>query len=376
MRPLRTARALALLLLASLSTSGCVAGPNARVGQAGEPFVAVDAAAQNRRMGRGVNVLSNDPVWSGGAGARFAPDDFKLIRAAGFRTIRIVLYAFPHMDDNDRLDPAWLQRLDTMLNAAIAQDLTVILDEHDDNKCALDVDRCRRMLSAFWSQIGVRYADAPSRVVFEILNEPHGALNAQSWNELVRESLGVIRRSNPTRNVLVGTVEYDRARNLAVLDLPDEDRHLIVTVHYYDPVRFTHQGASWMPPEIRDGADIHWGSPEELAALAQAFDAMKAWSISHDRPLFLGEFGAYERAPLEDRVRWTCLVARSAEREGFSWAYWQFDPDFRLYDFAHRSWVKPILMALIPDTPRTREGATAAAQISACDALAAQAEGL
>jgi endoglucanase len=376
MRPLPTARALALLLLAFLPGSGCAAEPNDPAGRFGEPFVALDATAQNHRMGRGVNVLSNDPVWSGGADARFAPEDFKLIRAAGFQTVRIVLYAFPHMDQNDRLDPAWLQRLDTMLSAAIVQGLTVILDEHDDNKCAPDLDRCRRLLTAFWSQIAVRYADAPNRVAFEILNEPHGALTAQSWNGLVREVLGVIRRSNPTRNLIVGTVEYDRARNLAVLDLPDEDRHLIVTVHYYDPVRFTHQGASWMPPEIRDGADIHWGTPEELAALAQAFEAMKAWSISHDRPLFLGEFGAYERAPFEDRVRWTCAVARTAEREGISWAYWQFDPDFRLYDFAHRSWVKPILKALIPDPPPARQDATALGQISGCQILAAQAERL
>ena len=32
------------------------------------------------------------------------------------------------------------------------------------------------------------------------------------------------------------------------------------------------------------------------------------------------------------RVRWTSSVARSAEKLGWSWGYWQFDGDFIVND--------------------------------------------
>jgi endoglucanase len=41
-------------------------------------------------------------------------------------------------------------------------------------------------------------------------------------------------------------------------------------------------------------------------------------------------------------------VAREAEKRGWSWAYWQFDGDFIVYDVAHGHWIQPIRDALIP----------------------------
>ena len=42
-----------------------------------------------------------------------------------------------------------------------------------------------------------------------------------------------------------------------------------------------------------------------------------------------------------------CVVARQAEKLGFSWAYWQFDSDFVLYNIAGDSWNEPIRQALV-----------------------------
>ena len=70
------------------------------------------------------------------------------------------------------------------------------------------------------------------------------------------------------------------------------------------------------------------------------------WSKEHDRPIYLGEFGAYDKAPMDSRARYTAYVARTAEKLGFSWAYWQFDADFILYDIDKEHWITPILDAL------------------------------
>ena len=51
---------------------------------------------------------------------------------------------------------------------------------------------------------------------------------------------------------------------------------------------------------------------------------------------------------MESRVRYADFVARAAEANGWSWAWWQFDGDFVLYDIKRDAWVEPILRALIP----------------------------
>jgi endoglucanase len=71
------------------------------------------------------------------------------------------------------------------------------------------------------------------------------------------------------------------------------------------------------------------------------------WSLSHNRPLTLGEFGAYEKADMASRVRWTNYVTRQAETRNWSWSYWQFDSDFIVYDIEKEAWVEPILDALM-----------------------------
>ena len=70
------------------------------------------------------------------------------------------------------------------------------------------------------------------------------------------------------------------------------------------------------------------------------------WSKTNDRPIFLGEFGSYDKGDMKSRARYTAYVARTAEKLGFSWAYWQFDSDFIVYDIDKEKWVVPILNAL------------------------------
>jgi endoglucanase len=47
-------------------------------------------------------------------------------------------------------------------------------------------------------------------------------------------------------------------------------------------------------------------------------------------------------------VRYTDFVARAAEKFGWSWAYWQFDSDFIVYNINEDHWVEPIRDALLP----------------------------
>jgi endoglucanase len=310
---------------------------------ADKPLAAAEQVAQ---MKRGVNIVGYDPLWRDASKARFKPKHFKIIKDGGFDHVRFNLISFRRMDQVLHLDPEWIDTLDKLVDEALDQKLQVILDLHDYEKCAEDPGRCRDQVLAFWTQMAEHYKKAPPAVMFEILNEPNGKMDAE-WNSLLEDTLAVIRRTNPTRNVIVGPAFWNNVGWLPKLDLPKEDRHLIVTVHYYLPMRFTHQGARWVP-EYTNVSGVTWGTPEERAAIDHDFDGVQAWAKANDRPILLGEFGAYDKGPIDSRVAWTSAVARAAEARGWAWSYWQFDSNFVVYLIDEDRWNEPIYRALVP----------------------------
>jgi endoglucanase len=252
------------------------------------------------------------------------------------------------MSPAGELDRKWFERVDWVVDRASKAGLAVILDEHDFNPCSEDPAMCRTALARFWKQVAPRYSAAPASVMFELLNEPHAKLDAAAWNDLLVELLGIVRTTNPTRTVVIGPTAWNNMDALPTLRLPEGDRNILVTFHYYEPFRFTHQGASWT--DMVGVKGITWGSDADRARLAGDFAKVADWSRKSGRPILLGEFGAYDKGgtPANLRAAYTAAVAREAEKNGFSWAYWQFDSDFVLWDMAQDRWVEPIRDALIP----------------------------
>jgi endoglucanase len=346
MRAIRQGLAIASLLVAFLAPAAAAEPPPAPVFS--ERFTPIDADAEAAAMGPGVNVLGYDPGWHNPLRWRFMPEHFRAIRAAGFRHVRIVLQAFAFMDEAGTLDPKWLAQLDVFVKAALDAGLIVVLDEHDFTRCAADANACRTKLFAFWRQMAPRYAAAPNRLMFELLNEPHGALTAPLWNSLLADTLALVRTTNPDRNVVIGPSQWNGLGALPLLELPEADRHIIVTFHYYLPMEFTHQGAGFVGPPISTHTGVTWGTPAELQTLTDNFNKVQAWSAAHRRPIYLGEFGVYDSAAMNERVKWTTAMRSAAETRGFAFAWWQFDSDFVLWDFSKPGWVTPLLNALLP----------------------------
>ncbi|MCA1413669.1 glycoside hydrolase family 5 protein [Bradyrhizobium sp. NBAIM20] len=304
------------------------------------------AASAPPKLGRGINILGYDGIWEGGRNAPFRLDNLTAIRRAGFSHVRINFFGFKFMDPENALDEIVLRRLDAVIEEVLARNLIPILDEHDTHICQRDVSECAGKLKAFWTQIAARYAGKYPRLVFEVLNEPGGQMTSAAWNALLNECLGIIRATNPRRPVIAAVLNVDEMP-VEDLVLPPDDRNIIVTFHYYAPIRFTHQGAPWSPTFSQIGP-LDWGTPEDEQKARADFDKIRSWSEREKRPIYLGEFGVYEAAPAEARTRYLSFVARSAERLGWAWAYWQFDHDFAAFDSARQSWKPEILRALIP----------------------------
>jgi endoglucanase len=297
-------------------------------------------------LGRGINVLGYDGIWQGAENAPFRLENLTTIRKAGFRHVRINFFGFKYMDSENVLDEAVMSRLDAVIEEVLARKLIPILDEHDTDFCQRNIPGCVEKLKSFWKQVAPRYAGKYPALVFEILNEPGGGMTQADWNPLLNECLRIVRITNPERAVIAAALNTDDA-SIDDLVLPADDRNLIVTFHYYAPIQFTHQGAPWSRKFSKIGP-LDWGSAEDEAKVVADFEKIRLWSEREKRPIYLGEFGVYERAPPASRQRYLSFVARSADRYGWAWAYWQFDHDFAAFDSARQTWKRDVLNALIP----------------------------
>jgi endoglucanase len=247
--------------------------------------------------------------------------------------------------------------VDWAVEQCLASKLAVVLDFHyyplisftGTEVSQEDPVRNRARFMALWQQIAEHYKDAPPEVMFGVLNEPSKPnLGLDGWNKLVVETLPLIRRTNPKRTVLVATANGGGFSAIEDLRIPEGESNVIIEVHYYSPGKFTHQQATWSANRIYK--DVTWtGTEEEAKAVTDDFARVAACAKKNSRPLYLGEFGAYQAADMPSRARWTTFVTRTAERNGMSWAYWGFwRCGFDAFDEKTEQWRDRLLKALIP----------------------------
>lgn len=305
------------------------------------------AFEQNRRLGRGLNVLGYDPIWLNMNEARMQDYHFPRIREAGFHHVRINLHPFGHTGPapDYRIPPSWFETLDWAMRHALDQNLLVVLDLHEFRPMGDDASGNHDRFTAVWNQLAQHTQGAPDGVLFELLSEPRRTLTPELWNLYLREAHSLIRQTHPDRTLVIGPAQWYSIDHLETLDLPTTDRNIIVAIHYYKPRSFTHQGAAWS--DYRHSVGTEWqGTEEEKAAIRRDFEAAQTWAQAHRRPLYLSEFGVYDKADMDSRTRYLHFVAREAEALDWSWAYWQFDSDFVAYDIANDRWIKPVRNAL------------------------------
>lgn len=307
----------------------------------------------NNRLGRGVNLgnaleAPNEGDW----GVVLTSEYFHLIDSVGFDAVRIPIRWSTHaeVDSPYTIDADFFKRVDWAINQALDNHLLSVINIHHYEEIMANPAEQKTRFLSLWKQIATHYQSWNDDVIFEILNEPNNQLTTDLWNEYLRDALAVIRETNPKRTIIIGTANWGGIDGLNALELPspDEDPYIIATFHYYNPFHFTHQGAEWV-----DGSDAWLGTTwtgrtQEKTAMMMDFDKVKSWSDRTGIPVYMGEFGAYSKADMDSRSKWTQFAAREAETRGFSWAYWEFCAGFGIYNPVTETWYTPLLDSLIP----------------------------
>jgi endoglucanase len=313
--------------------------------------VPLDPFAQNKKLGRGVNFgncleAPAEGDWGFFVEKRF----FKLIKDAGFQSVRIPIRWSTHAAATApyTIDKTFFTRIDEVVGQALDQGLRVVINIHHYDELFTSPAAHKDRLLALWQQISTRYKGYPDDLFFEVLNEPNGNMTAEIWNAYLVPAIQAIRTSNPYRILIVGPPDWNSYASLDKLQLPENERGLIVTFHYYNPFMFTHQGADWVSGSSAWLGTTWTASVSEINALKKELDAASAWAKAHNRPLYMGEFGSYSKADITSRALWTMNVARQAENRDMSWAYWEFCAGFGVYNKDTNAWNVALQKAMLP----------------------------
>jgi len=297
------------------------------------------------RIGECVNMANMlESPTEGAWGRSIADDDFRIIAEAGFRTVRLPVAFGAHAASGApyTIDPAFMDRVAHVISLAEAAHLGLILDLHNDDGLFSDPAGEAPRLAAMWRQIARRFRDAPANVWFEITNEPHDKLTNANLMATLGRSLAAIRESNPTRKVVIGGEDWSGIDSLATLRLP-EDPNLIATFHYYLPMAFTHQGAPWLKPSPPIGKTF--GSDADMEELQANVAKARAYMAHTHRPLFMGEYGAYDRTiPTAQRAAYYKAVHDAFARAGIDGCVWGYTSSFRFREGDR--WIRPLLDAI------------------------------
>ncbi|MDX3911231.1 MAG: glycoside hydrolase family 5 protein [Sphingobium sp.] len=273
-------------------------------------------------------------------------DDFRIIRAAGFDTIRLPVKYSAHTAAAApyAIDPALMARVRHLVDTALATDLNIIIDLHHYTDVQKSPSTERDRFVAIWRQIAEAHQGDGPKVWFELLNEPgHEFWNKVSTWDIFTPAIREIRKTNPTRPIIVAGNYGSNVPSLASLDIAMDDPNLIPTFHFYDPMAFTHQGADWTTLRYPLGRPL---SDSDRADIDLAVTRVKDYMNRTGRVPFLGEYGAFDMAGIDvaDRVQYYGLVSSAFASVGVQSCAWSFTNGFSLYTNA--GWIPGMLDAV------------------------------
>ncbi len=311
------------------------------------PTATAAAPVNALAVGRCVNMANHlEAPNEGDWGRAIAEDDFTIIAAAGFDSVRVPARWSAHAGAAAPyvIDPVFLARVTHVVDLALAANLKVVLDDHNYDALFTNPVGERDRLAGIWRQIAVALASrSRDKLWFEIENEPHDQVTNANLVATLGPALSAIRESNPDRPVVIGGEGYSAVESLATLTLP-ADSYVVPTFHYYTPFAFTHQGASWISPSPPLGTT--YGSAADAAQLAADVQKVRAYVARTGKTPFIGEFGAYESIPTAQRAAYYKATRIGFDATGIGTCAWGYTNTFPLYDSTAKAWLPGILDAM------------------------------
>ncbi len=268
--------------------------------------------------------------------------DIERIASWGLDHVRIPMDYNIFMDNSG----AFLDRGFAVVDRALAMcekhGLNTVLDLHKTMGFSFDngeqesgffeSEELQEMFYRLWEELASRYGGQHERVCFELLNEVTDKEFIDRWNSISNECIRRIRAIAPEVLILVGSYWNNSVSAVKDLNAPYDDK-IVYNFHCYEPMIFTHQGATWtdmIDPEKRVSFDQ---SKCCEAYFEEMFTSAIEAAEKNDTVLYCGEYGVINIAAPEDALAWYKTINAVLQKHGIGRSAWSYKKmDFGLID--------------------------------------------
>ena len=328
----------------------------------------------NFRIKRGTNLshwLSQNNEDRGEARRQhIQEDDFARLDSLGFDFVRIPIDEVQFWDEEgNKLPEAW-DLLTFALDQCGKYHLRAIVDLHiirshyfnavnegDGSANTLFTsEEAQQQLIDMWYQLSDALKGySTDSVAYEFMNEPV-ADDHEQWNQLIAKVHKALREREPQRTLVVGSNRWQGYETMKYLKVPEGDKNIVLSFHYYNPMILTHYGAWWTPigkytgkvnypgiavskedyeaapdslkKELEPYLTQEWGVEKIRADFRDAIEVAKKYGLQ----LFCGEWGVYEPVDRELAYKWTKDMLSVFDEYNIAWTTWCYDADFGFWD--------------------------------------------
>jgi endoglucanase len=327
-----------------------------------------DSACEKFIIKKGINIsywLSQIEGNSSINSSFFTEKDVEFIAQLGYDHIRLPLDEETLFSKAGEKKKEAIQLLHNAIKWCIKFKLKVIVDLHqtyshnfNNKKNPLWKSEAEKEhFIKLWSVLSEELKNYPEKVVaYELLNEPTTPLSSQ-WNDLFARALAAIRKTEPNRIIIIGSTLWQSPSTLNELIIPENEKNIILSFHFYAPMILTHYKASWMPFAEFKGMVNYPGQTVdsiELVGYSKKIrneiiqyngyyiqDTLKKliqYAIDFSRKnglrLYCGEFGCLPTVHRLARLQWYKDVREIFEDNNIAWANWDYKGAFAIYNNA------------------------------------------
>ena len=332
-----------------------------------------ESATNDFRIKRGTNLshwLSQSEERGEARRTHIQEDDFARLDSLGFDFVRIPIDEVQFWDEEgNKLPEAW-QMLTQALDWSVKHHLRAIVDLHiirshyfnavnegqEDANTLFTSEKAQQDLINLWYQLSEALKGySNDSVAYEFMNEPVAPEHEQ-WNHLVAKVHAALRKVEPKRTLVIGSNLWQGYQTIKYLRVPENDKNIVLSFHYYNPMILTHYGAWWTPigkykgkvnyPGILVSKEDFEAAPDSLkpelepyltqeynidkirADFKDAIEAAKKYNLQ----LFCGEWGVYEPVDRNLAYAWTKDMLKVFDEFNIAWTTWCYDADFGFWD--------------------------------------------
>jgi len=323
---------------------------------------ALPANADGFHISRGINIshwLSQSSTRGQRRQEYFTEKDVEYIAKLGYDHIRLPVDEEQLWDEAGNKEAEAFILMNNALKWCSDHHLRVVVDLHilrshhfnaKDKPLWAD-SKAQEKFFQLWRELSAELRKYPADLVaYELMNEPV-ADDPEDWNRLVAKAVAEIRKTELDRKIVIGSNKWQSVNTMDQLRLPQGDRNIILSFHFYTPMLITHHKASWTdvgkysgpvnyPGRIVDPNHLE-GLPADVARIVKANNGVYnrdtlealikkavATAARYDLPLYCGEWGCLSTTPRQARLKWYEDVRSILEANHIGWANWDYKGGF------------------------------------------------